>query len=106
MQRRNFLRAMLGVAAATALPSEVWPFRKIFLPAMHHQHIVQILQSEFDATMEEFRRNLDAALLVADGTGTIFQDTGGIYAVYGAGIIQLSKRIPVKTIEWMDGIRA
>jgi hypothetical protein len=23
---------MLGVAAATALPSEVWPFRKIFLP--------------------------------------------------------------------------
>jgi hypothetical protein len=33
MERRNFLRAMLGVAAATALPSEVWPFRKIFLPA-------------------------------------------------------------------------
>jgi hypothetical protein len=32
MERRNFLRAMLGVAAATALPSEVWPFRKIFLP--------------------------------------------------------------------------
>jgi hypothetical protein len=23
---------MLGVAAATALPSEVWPFKKIFLP--------------------------------------------------------------------------
>jgi hypothetical protein len=23
---------MLGVAAATALPSEVWPFRKIFVP--------------------------------------------------------------------------
>lgn len=33
MNRRNFLRSMLGVAAATALPSEVWPFRKIFLPA-------------------------------------------------------------------------
>ena len=33
MERRNFLRAMLGVAAATALPSEVWPFRKIFVPA-------------------------------------------------------------------------
>lgn len=32
MDRRNFLRSMLGVAAATALPSEVWPFRKIFLP--------------------------------------------------------------------------
>jgi len=32
MERRSFLRAMLGVAAATALPSEVWPFRKIFLP--------------------------------------------------------------------------
>ena len=27
------MRTMLGVAAATALPSEVWPFRKIFLPA-------------------------------------------------------------------------
>jgi hypothetical protein len=24
---------MLGVAAATVLPSEVWPFRKIFLPS-------------------------------------------------------------------------
>lgn len=33
MDRRNFLRAILGTAAATALPSEVWPFRKIFLPA-------------------------------------------------------------------------
>jgi hypothetical protein len=33
MDRRNFLRNMLGVAAATALPSEVFPFRKIFLPA-------------------------------------------------------------------------
>jgi hypothetical protein len=33
MERRNFLRAMLGIAAATALPSEVFPFRKIFLPA-------------------------------------------------------------------------
>lgn len=32
MDRRNFLRSMLGVAAATALPSEVWPFKKIFLP--------------------------------------------------------------------------
>jgi hypothetical protein len=32
MNRRNFLRSMLGVAAATALPSEIWPFRKIFLP--------------------------------------------------------------------------
>jgi hypothetical protein len=33
MDRRQMLRAMLGVAAASALPSEVWPFRKIFLPA-------------------------------------------------------------------------
>jgi len=32
MNRRNFMRAILGTAAATALPSEVWPFRKIFLP--------------------------------------------------------------------------
>ena len=32
MDRRNFLRSMLGVAVATALPSEVWPFKKIFLP--------------------------------------------------------------------------
>jgi hypothetical protein len=32
MDRRNFLRTMLGVAAATALPSEVFPFKKIFLP--------------------------------------------------------------------------
>jgi TAT (twin-arginine translocation) pathway signal sequence len=34
MDRRNFLRSMLGVAAATALPSEIFPFRKIFLPAV------------------------------------------------------------------------
>jgi hypothetical protein len=32
MERRSFLRTLLGVAAATALPSEVWPFKKIFLP--------------------------------------------------------------------------
>lgn len=32
MNRRNFMRTLLGVASATALPSEVWPFRKIFLP--------------------------------------------------------------------------
>lgn len=32
MNRRNFLRLSLGVATVTALPSEVWPFRKIFLP--------------------------------------------------------------------------
>ena len=25
---------MLGVATATALPSEIWPFRKIFIPAV------------------------------------------------------------------------
>jgi hypothetical protein len=33
MDRRAFLGSMLKVAAATALPSEIWPFRKIFLPA-------------------------------------------------------------------------
>lgn len=33
MDRRNFLRSMLGVAAVTALPSEIWPFKKIFVPA-------------------------------------------------------------------------
>jgi hypothetical protein len=32
VDRRGFLRSLLGVAAITALPSEVWPFRKIFLP--------------------------------------------------------------------------
>jgi hypothetical protein len=32
VNRRNFLHALLGTAAATALPSEVWPFKKIFLP--------------------------------------------------------------------------
>lgn len=32
MNRRGFIGAMLGAAAVTALPSEVWPFRKIFLP--------------------------------------------------------------------------
>lgn len=37
MNRRNFLRAILGTAAATALPSEVWPFRKIFVP-----HAIQL----------------------------------------------------------------
>jgi len=37
MNRRNFLCSMLGVSAAGVvvplLPSQVWPFRKIFLPA-------------------------------------------------------------------------
>jgi hypothetical protein len=37
MNRRNFLRSALGLGAvaiaAPLLPSEVWPFRKIFLPA-------------------------------------------------------------------------
>ena len=32
MDRRKFLGSILGTAAATALPSEIWPFRKIFLP--------------------------------------------------------------------------
>lgn len=36
MNRRNFLRGMMGAAAVTSaavvLPSEVWPFRKIFAP--------------------------------------------------------------------------
>ena len=34
MNRRELLRSMMGVAAATALPSEIWPFRKIFLPPL------------------------------------------------------------------------
>jgi hypothetical protein len=33
MNRRLFLGTLLGTAAATALPSEIFPFRKIFLPA-------------------------------------------------------------------------
>lgn len=33
MNRRGFIGALLGTAAATALPSEIWPFRKIFLPS-------------------------------------------------------------------------
>lgn len=32
MNRRRFLGTMLGAGAATVLPSEVWPFRKYFLP--------------------------------------------------------------------------
>lgn len=32
MNRRGFIGALLGTAAATALPSEIWPFRKIFVP--------------------------------------------------------------------------
>lgn len=33
MNRRLFLGTLLGTAVATALPSEIFPFRKIFLPA-------------------------------------------------------------------------
>ena len=37
MNRRNFLRSAMGLGAiaiaAPLLPSEVWPFRNIFLPA-------------------------------------------------------------------------
>ena len=33
MNRRGFLRAMFGTGAVAAIaPSQVWPFRKIFLP--------------------------------------------------------------------------
>src|ERR1700741_2073222 len=33
MNRRIFLGTILGAGAAVTLPSEVWPFRKIFLPS-------------------------------------------------------------------------
>lgn len=46
MNRRNFLNALLGTAAATALPSEIWPFRKIFLPVAP-----QIVIPEWDELM-------------------------------------------------------
>lgn len=42
MDRRNFLRSMLGVAAVTALPSEIWPFRKIFVPAVSRIDILDM----------------------------------------------------------------
>jgi hypothetical protein len=32
VNRRLFLGTLFGAAAAQALPSQVWPFRKIFLP--------------------------------------------------------------------------
>jgi hypothetical protein len=34
MERRNFLRLLTGGASALVAPSLVWPFRKIFLPAI------------------------------------------------------------------------
>ena len=36
MERRDFFRAMLG-AAALLPPSQVWPFRKIFIPSWLYQ---------------------------------------------------------------------
>lgn len=43
MERRNFLRSLLGVAAATALPSEIWPFRKIFVPPAPQIFVPEVL---------------------------------------------------------------
>jgi len=34
MERRNFLRLLMGGASATVAPSLVWPFRKFFLPSL------------------------------------------------------------------------
>src|SRR5579859_2786738 len=47
MNRRAFMRTLLGVAAATALPSEVWPFRKIFLPSAKYWAGTSILRPSF-----------------------------------------------------------
>jgi hypothetical protein len=41
------MRRMLGVAAATALPSEIWPFRKIFLPPARKIIVTQLDHSHF-----------------------------------------------------------
>jgi hypothetical protein len=54
MDRRAFLESMLKVAAATALPSEVWPFRKIFLPPAPPVVLVEQMQNfsvVFDPTI-------------------------------------------------------
>lgn len=86
------MRSILGVAAATALPSEVWPFRKIFLPAvppitnfwlqasgmvnnpngLYRVTGICVPAIEMQNTMNEFLRNLDAVLF-SDGSGRLEQ---------------------------------
>ena len=61
MDRRAFLGSMLKVAAATALPSELWPFRKIFLPAPR--------------PIDEFHRLLLASPVVQENINWIIDPT-------------------------------
>ena len=81
MDRRNFLRSMLGVAAATALPSEVFPFRKIFLPSAPKVHWMG-----FDWGME---------------SSTVYYCSPEQFAAYkdlwvtGRGISYLQKHVPM-----------
>ena len=57
MDRRNFLRTMLGVAAVTALPSEVFPFKKIFLPPA--KKIVTLNEAAVEALqLESFSKGI------------------------------------------------
>ena len=85
MDRRNFLRSMLGVAAATALPSEVWPFRKIFLPPK--RSIVTVLAGELENAMRQFGRELDAHMF-AEG------EAPGVAAIQAMELEAFAKSIP------------
>jgi hypothetical protein len=57
MNRRGFLNAILKTAAATALPSEVWPFRKIFLPPVLPRIFIPTLETIFG--LKAFEEGID-----------------------------------------------
>jgi len=72
VDRRNFMRVMLGVAAATALPSEVWPFRKIFLPpapTIYHGDLAAITALE----LEEFAKSIPDLVFRHDPIYNLFK---------------------------------
>jgi hypothetical protein len=69
MDRRAFLGSMLKVAAATALPSEIWPFRKIFLPVPRPI----VLQENFSLIIDPTLLPLRSGVTVLLGTKVISQ---------------------------------
>jgi hypothetical protein len=81
MDRRNFLRSILGVAAATALPSEVWPFRKIFLPLAPQFAIRETFLTATEAiTREYYSKHIPPAWAVYDAEIRLYVVDGGMVA--------------------------
>ena len=71
---------MLGVAAATALPSEVFPFRKIFLPARRVWAGPEATVLMWNNVAQAWEMDVDQAKFVKEFwiTGRVFSYPGRI----------------------------